>query len=166
MRIRLAGIVTIAWLSLVTATQADETLTPIDAADLRTELDALQGRVVLVNFWATWCRSCLEEIPAFMALETQLRDSGFSLVAVSLDEPDSAETLVRPFMEKWFPGFTSYLSIERDRDDMVSVIDTVWNEILPTSYLVARDGSVAERIQGKNSAEAFAEKIQSLIQQP
>jgi len=166
MPLRLAGIVTVAWLSLNVTTLAAETLTQIDANDLRAELDALHGRVVLVNFWATWCRPCLEEIPALMELETQLRDSGFSLVAVSLDEPDGAESLVRPFMEKWFPGFTSFLSIERDRDDMVSVIDAAWNEILPTSYLVARDGSIAERIQGKNSAEAFAAKIQSLIQQP
>ena len=94
-----------------------------------------------------------------MELETELRESGFSLVAVSLDEPDSVDTLVRPFMDKWFPGFTSYLSIERDRDDMVSVVDSAWNEILPTSYLIARDGSVAERIQGKNSAEEFTVKI-------
>jgi thiol-disulfide isomerase/thioredoxin len=164
MRIRLAGIVTAAWLCLVTAASAAEPLTLLDAAGLRAELNALNGRVVLVNFWATWCRSCLEEIPALMELESELQESGFSLVAVSLDEPDSGDTLVRPFMEKWFPDFTSYLSIERDMDDMVSVVDPAWDEILPSSYLLARDGSVAERIQGKNSAEEFKAKIQPLVE--
>jgi len=163
MHLRFAGIVTAACLYLAAITATAEPLTPLDAAGLRAELDALQGRVVLVNFWATWCRSCLEEIPALMELETELRENGFSLVAVSLDDPDSGDLLVRPFMNKWFPSFHSYLSVERDRDSMVSVVDPAWNEILPTSYLLARDGSVAERIQGKNSAEEFTVKILSLI---
>jgi len=173
MRLQLAGLATAAWLCLVATASAAEPLTPVDAAGLRAELDALNGRVVLVNFWATWCRSCLEEIPALMELDAEFREKGFSLVAVSqkgfslvavsLDEPDSGDTLVRPFMDKWFPGFTSYLSVERDMDDMVSVVDPAWDEILPTSYLIARDGSVAESIQGKNSVEEFTVKILSLV---
>ena len=164
MRLRLAGIATTAWLCLVATANAAEPLTSLDAAGLRAELDALNGRVVLVNFWATWCRSCLEEIPALMELESELQEKGFSLVAVSLDEPDSGNTLVRPFMNKQFPGFTSYLSTERNMDDMVSVVDPAWDEILPTSYLLARDGSVAEHIQGKNSMEEFKAKILPLIE--
>ena len=65
-----------------------------------------------------------------MEVEDQLRENGFSLVTVSLDEPGSADILVRPFMDKWFPGFTSYLSIERDMDDMVSIVDPAWNRSL------------------------------------
>jgi len=118
--------------------------------------------VVLINFWATWCRPCLEEIPTLMQLQTKLQDNGFSLVAVSLDDAASVETRVKPFMNKQFPGFTSYLSIERDMDSMTSVIDPAWNGILPTSYLLARDGSVAERLQGIYSAEEFSEKILAL----
>jgi len=163
MRLQLAGIATATWLCLVATANAAEPLTSVDAAGLRAELDALNGRVILVNFWATWCRSCLEEIPALMELDAEFREKGFSLVAVSLDEPGSGDTLVRPFMDKWFPGFTSYLSVERDMDDMVSVVDPAWDEILPTSYLIARDGSVTESIQGKNSVEEFTVKILSLV---
>lgn len=167
---RLIGMLLAAWASLPVSTQADETpaesLIPVTRAELRAELDAQEGKVVLVNFWATWCRPCLEEIPIFMQLESRLRDSGFSFIAVSLDEPGGAESVVRPFMDEWFPDFTSFLSIERDMDDIVSVIDNGWNEILPTSYLVARDGSVAERIQGKKSAEQFEMKIRALIESP
>ncbi len=136
-------------------------LIPVDANALRTELDALQGQVVLVNFWATWCRPCLEEIPLLMALEDELGDQGFRLVAVSLDDIATNESLVKPFLEKWFPELTSYQNIEYDMDRMVSVVDPAWNEILPTSYVLARDGSVAELIQGARTSAEFRESIEA-----
>ena len=104
-------------------------LTVANAAELRATLDALQGRVVLVNFWATWCSPCLKEIPTLMQLQAELADRDFSLIAVSLDEVETSAALVRPFMSKWFPGFSSYQSGERDMDDMVSVVDPAWNRI-------------------------------------
>ena len=139
-------------------------LTPLDASGLRTELDELAGRMILVNFWATWCRPCLEEIPTLMQLETELQDQGFSLVAVSLDESDNDDAYIKQFMEKRFPGFSSYRSLEPYKDSMVSVIDPAWNEILPTTYLLSRDGSVAKRIQGALSHEQFAQEIVKLLE--
>ncbi len=158
------GMGAVASLCLIIPAHAAEPLTSLDAAGLRTELETLKGRIILVNFWATWCRACLEEIPTLIKLETNLRHEGLSLVAVSLDEPDSGDTLVRPFIDEWFPGFRSYLSSERDMDSMVSVVDRTWNEILPTSYLIDRKGTVVERIQGKKSAEEFTAKILAVIE--
>jgi len=149
---------------LCTPAFSGEQLTIANAAELRTTLDALQGRVVLVNFWATWCSPCLKEIPMLLQLQAELADRDFSLIAVSLDEVESSETLVRPFMSKWFPGFSSYQSGERDMDDMVSVVDPAWNEVLPTTYLLTRDGNVAEIIQGANTAEEFTAKILPLLE--
>lgn len=143
--------------------QAGERITPVDAEALAAELAAREGRVVLVNFWATWCRPCLEEIPALMSLEAELGEQGFDLVAVSLDEPAEVDATVEPFLDKWFPGFSSYLSTERDMDAIVSVVDAYWNEVLPTSYVLARDGTVAQRIQGGSSAEQFAAAIRPLL---
>ena len=142
---------------------AGERITLVDAEALSAELSAREGRVVLVNFWATWCRPCLEEIPALMELEHDLGEQGFDLVAVSLDEPDVLETMVEPFLDKWFPEFSSYLSTETEMDRIVSVVDPYWNEVLPTSYVIARDGSMAQRIQGGSSAEEFAAAIEPLL---
>lgn len=154
MRLQLCAVVA-ACLPGITA-HADERLTPITAPELRSVLNELEGDVVLVNFWATWCTSCLKEIPALQELETELADRGLRLVAVALDEPESMDELVRPFMEKWFPELRSYMSMEPDMDDMVSVIDRGWNEVLPTSYVIGRDGNVIQRIQGSYTKAEFA----------
>ena len=149
---------------LCTTAFSAEQLTVVNAPELRSTLDALRGRVVLINFWATWCSPCLKEIPTLMQLQSELANYDFSLIAVSLDEVETSETLVRPFMSKWFPGFSSYQSGERDMDDMVSVVDPAWNEVLPTTYLLSRDGSVAKIIQGANGAEEFTAKILPLLE--
>lgn len=138
-------------------------VTPIDAPGLATEIEARAGKVLLVNFWATWCRPCLEEIPALMALEDEFGEQGFELVAVSLDEPASADGVVVPFLARWFPDFTTWLSSERSMDDMVSVIDPAWNEVLPTSYIIGRDGSVVRRVQGGSSAEEFGAAVREAL---
>ncbi len=136
---------------------------PVSASEFGEILEARRGRVVLVNFWATWCRSCLEEIPALVGLADRFRNQGFELVAVSLDDPDSLQAVVLPFMEKWFPAFSSHISTERDMDAMVSVVDHAWNEILPTSYLIDRNGTVVTRIQGRKTAAEFEAMIQPLL---
>jgi thiol-disulfide isomerase/thioredoxin len=142
---------------------ADESVTAVSAPEFAAVLEARQGKVVLVNFWATWCRPCLEEIPDLMALEAELAADGFDLVAVSLDDPGALDDTVKPFLAKWFPTFSTFLSVETEMDTMVSVVDAAWNEVLPTSYVIARDGSVAKRIQGGSSKEEFAAAVRPVL---
>jgi thiol-disulfide isomerase/thioredoxin len=144
--------------------QASERVVPINAQQLGAELERLSGRVVLINYWATWCMPCLREIPALIELESELSEQGFSVVAVSLDELADVDAIVEPFLADRFPEFTSFISAENDMDSIVSVVDPFWNEVLPTSYLLARDGTVAAKIQGGKSGEDFAAAIRPLLE--
>ena len=163
MRIKLVGLFCTLCFCFAPTVNASEGLIPLDAVGLDSIIKE-QNHIVLINFWATWCRPCLEEIPILMKLERELKESGFKLVSISLDEPESADILVNPFIQKWFPDFSSYLSVERDMDSMVSVVDTAWNEILPTSYLLNKNGTVVHRIQGSYSLEEFYTMILPLIE--
>ncbi|MDJ0929143.1 MAG: TlpA disulfide reductase family protein [Gammaproteobacteria bacterium] len=145
------------------ATGSPERIQFADADRFAQVLEAQRGRVVLVNFWATWCRPCLKEIPDLMLLEADLAERGFVLMPVSLDDPDSIDTVVIPFLDKFFPEFRSWVSLETSMDRMVSVVDPAWNEILPTSYIIDRDGKVAAMLQGGKSGAQFAAKIRPLL---
>lgn len=145
---------------------ADGALVPATPAEFRAALDARKERVVLVNFWATWCRPCLKELPELLALERTYAAQGFELLPVSLDEPADQETVVRPFLAKWFPGLHTLIRRAPDMDSMVSVVDPAWNEVLPTSYLLDRTGRVRARFQGGKSSTDFAAAIVPLLGSP
>ena len=134
------------------------TLTPMDRDTLRGELSASEGRVVLVNLWATWCTPCLREIPDLLALEAELPASDFRLLAISMDDAYS-EGWVTEFKAKHFPALVSFINAELDMDTLVSVIDPVWNETLPTSYIFNRDGEVVKKVQGKKPIAFFREQL-------
>ncbi len=148
------------------AANAGPFVTPVTPAELRTALDVRKGKVVLVNFWATWCRPCLKELPELLALERQYGARGFELLAVSLDEPADLETIVRPFLAKWFPALRTLTRRSPDMDSTVSVVDAAWNEVLPTSYVIDRAGAVRTRLQGGKSAADFEAALRPWLERP
>ncbi len=138
-------------------------LIPVSSAQLAEVLAEKTGSVVLVNFWASWCTPCLKEIPTLVELAERYRDRGFELVPVSLDDPGDIDVIVVPFLNRWFPDFTSYTRVDMDMDTVVSVLDPAWNEILPTSYVIDRDGSVVEQMQGGMTIDEFEAAILPLL---
>jgi thiol-disulfide isomerase/thioredoxin len=138
-------------------------LIPVSSTQLAEVLAEQHGKVVLVNFWASWCSPCLKEIPVLVDLAERYRDRGFELVPVSLDDPGTVDVVVVPFLNKWFPDFISYARVDMDMDTVVSVVDPAWDETLPSSYLIARDGSVVEKIQGGKPVDVFEAAIIPLL---
>ena len=98
-----------------------------------------------------------------MALEQEFEERGVVVIGLGMDEPDTLANLVEPFRAKHFPGFRTYLRDAPDMDTVVSVVDPAWNELLPTTYLIDRDGNVVKRIQGKRSREQFRLEIEALL---
>ncbi len=115
-----------------------------------------RGRVALVNFWATWCDSCREELPALNALDARLKAEPFSLLSVSLDA--SPAEVLPPFLKKHgvtYPVLTA--------DDAVLRAWSVRG--LPATFLVGRDGLIVKRWLGPIDARAVENDILALLKQ-
>jgi peroxiredoxin len=103
-------------------------------------LSSMRGKVVLLNFWATWCPPCLSEMPSLNKLYLELRPRGFEVVAVSLDK--SAENVGEYISKK---GFKFLVLI--DERNTVSKRYKVFST--PTSFLIDRQGNIVERFYGE-----------------
>jgi peroxiredoxin len=98
------------------------------------KLSEHRGKVVMINFWATWCPPCLEEMPAMERLFRKQKDTGFTLVAVSVDT-DGAK--ISPFVSEHKLTFPIALDPKMDLANGYAV------RALPSSFLVGRDGNLA-----------------------
>lgn len=115
----------------------DFTLTSIDGDRVR--LSDYAGKVVLVNFWATWCAPCIIETPALVRLYHKYKRHGFSVIGVALQSEDDG---VRDFVRR----FDIPYAVARDTSDEIGLRYQVF--ALPSSFLFAGDGSVQRAFTG------------------
>ena len=109
-------------------------------------LSDFAGKVVLVDFWATWCDPCREEIPGLLKLQSRLKDRGFTILGVSMDEEGAVA--VKKFMAKQPLPYPVILN-GGERPPKGWTVPG-----MPTAYLIGRDGSVLKRWFGeKDMAE-------------
>lgn len=135
---------------------------PLTAADFSALLSESRGDVILVNLWATWCAPCLKEIPELVELEQNLAERGFRLIGVSLDDLDAGEK-VRSFRDEWFPDFSTYHIADDDWYSVVGLVEPKWSSVLPTSFIIDRDGGLAATVTGGQDYAAFEAAVAPLL---
>ena len=135
----------------------------VDAQGLARAIAKEKGRVVLVNFWATWCVPCREEFPDLVRLEKKYRDRGLSIVGVSTDLAKDLPA-VEKFLTTTKPAFRNYRKKSGgDDQDFIESVDPRWGGELPFSVLYDRDGKKASVLSGKQSAADFERAVTRLL---
>jgi cytochrome c-type biogenesis protein len=132
----------------------DVQFTKLDGSALR--LQELKGRVVLLNFWATWCIPCRSEIPSLSAMQKDLDARGLSVIGVSYD--DTAD-LIQQF-QKEIPQ--SYQVVLGGREVGAQLPASP----LPTTYVIDRQGRVRDKMIGERSRAVFEAAIKPLLDEP
>ena len=102
-------------------------------------LSSFEGKVVVLNFWASWCGPCRSEIPSMQALYEELEPEGFEIVAVNLQEPLST---VAAFVKEYRMSFTVLL------DSSGEIGGTYGASSIPTTYVIDRNGFAVSGIIG------------------
>lgn len=118
-------------------------------------ISALKGKVVLVNFWATWCGPCVREIPDFLEVYQQYRSKGFEIVGISLDR-GGWET-VTPFVAKMKMTYPVAIG-----DNALVEAYGGFNAI-PTSFLIDRKGVVVKQVTGTMSKADLEALLKTLL---
>jgi thiol-disulfide isomerase/thioredoxin len=123
-------------------------------------LEELRGKVVMLDFWATWCPPCQEEMPSLVKLAKEYESQGLVFVAASRDDDDVKEEVVRQFVERFLPELGPYVVYANDEVARAYKI-----EALPTLYFLDREGRVTDAVRGMMSEAAIRKRIEQALKQ-
>lgn len=125
-----------------------------------------KGRVLLVNFWATWCEPCRAEMPELVSAAKGFRSSELAVVLVSVDTKKTATTDVPKFLKSLNVPFVCYLAKTHDPQLFIDAVDTAWDGSLPYTLVYGRDGKPAVKLQGAQTGSAFAAAVRKALGAP
>jgi thiol-disulfide isomerase/thioredoxin len=112
------------------------------------------GKVVILDFWATWCAPCKAEIPGFIALQKQYGDRGLVVIGVSLD--DQGPVVVKRFMADFEMNYRVVLGD-------VALMQAFGGTAIPTTVIINRAGKIVARHVGFTPRETFEDEIKPLL---
>jgi peroxiredoxin len=115
-----------------------------------------QGKVVLINFWATWCPPCKHEIPIFVDLQQRYRDQGLVFLGISVDDPVD---VLKPFVSQWKMNYPVLVGL--GREDVQDAYGPMFG--IPVTIVVSRSGQVCTRYFGLRSKQKLEDDIKALL---
>lgn len=119
------------------------------------DLSNYRGKVVLLNFWATWCAPCRGEIPHFIDLQNRYRAQGFQVIGISMDDGPKP---VRDFYREFKMNYPVALGTEKVAESYGGVLG------LPINFLLDRDGHIVAKHVGEVDMAVVEQQIQTLLQ--
>ena len=154
-------------LILVTVGLAAQTLTPVDQASYPKVMASHRGKVVLANFWATWCVPCRKEMPQLLQLSHKLAARGFDLVMISADEAAQQGAAVKLLADNRAAGVNYLLKPagnDADNDKFYPSVDAKWSSgELPALFLYDRSGKKVRSFFGETSIADLEAAIAKLL---
>jgi thiol-disulfide isomerase/thioredoxin len=143
-------------------TEPQLTLKDLNGKDVN--LADYKGKVVFVNFWATWCDPCRIEIPWLIAMQNQYGPKGFTVLGIAMDE--EGKSAVAPFLDKErfdvdgqkLPmNYPILLGTDEAADKFGGILG------YPSSFLISRDGKIVTKFQGLKSEDELHKAVESLL---
>jgi thiol-disulfide isomerase/thioredoxin len=127
-------------------------------------LAAMKGKVVLVNFWATWCAPCRGEIPILIGLQQKYNGKGFTMLGAAMD--DEGKKVVEPYVQTTqfdvagHPTTMNY-PIVLGNDDIATKFGGLLG--MPTSFLISRDGKVVKKYMGAINEDQIVKDVEAQL---
>src|SRR6187401_1499360 len=132
-------------------------LLPANQTTLDSIRNANKGKVILFNFWATWCKPCVEEFPDLVEINKKYKDKDFKLVFVTLDFGDALKKNTKEFLKKNKVDFTTYYNAFEKDDELINYMNKDWDGAIPGTFIYDKNGDLKKTFIGKKDYDDFDE---------
>lgn len=122
-----------------------------------------RGKVVMVNFWATWCGPCVKEFPELIKLRDAYADRGLVLVTISADLTSDVSTKVEPFLVEHRATDHAYVKQVPDDNEFIEAIRPEWDGTLPATFVYDRSGNLAKFLTDAHEYTEFEAVVKPLL---
>jgi thiol-disulfide isomerase/thioredoxin len=136
-------------------------LQPVNETAYSALIHANHGKVLVVNFWATWCGGCRQEMPSLVALSNRDAAKGVKLLLISADEA-ADEPKARAFMDSMHASGPTYIKAASDDDAFIRAVDAKWSGTLPSTFVYDRNGKLVQSFTGIVDVKALENLINRL----
>jgi thiol-disulfide isomerase/thioredoxin len=137
-------------------------LVPVNETGFQKLVDSHKGKVVLYDFWATWCAPCRAELPKLAMLEDKLRSRGVMVVTISADDREH-KAAAEKFIQMFRVEGPAYLKQADDDDRFINAIDSKWSGALPALFLYDKAGHKVQSFIGETDMAVIEHAINKLL---
>lgn len=141
---------------------AQPKLAPVDQTGFAKLIAAQRGKVVLVDFWATWCKPCRAQTPVLAALAEKLRARSFELITISTDEASNQAAALKVLAEDRVSG-AAYIKNAADDDKFYDSIHKDWGGAVPAMFLYDRAGRKIKSFVGETPVKDIQAAIEKIL---
>ena len=133
------------------------------ATRIETLVENSRGRVLVLNFWATWCPPCVEEMPELASFVRNHVGEEVQFLSVSSDTPSTRDTLVRPFAIEYDLPFPVYIMATGSPAKMVDHIGIDWEGSLPATFIFDKEGRAVHSWVGPVDEQILLDAVRPLL---
>lgn len=131
-------------------------------ADLKRAVDSAKGPTV-INFWATFCKPCIAELPHFQAVAEKYKKEGVKLLLVSLDMKEAYPKTIGAFLKKRKITAPVYFLNETDADLFIPAVDSTWSGVIPATLFIHHAKNYRSFTENELSRKSFEEEIRKML---
>ena len=134
----------------------------LNFTELQTELRASNDSIIILNFWATWCKPCIEELPHFEKINSEYHSEGVKVILVNLDFNSKVESVTLPFVKKKELKSEIYHLSDIDPNEWIDKIDSRWSGAIPATAIY-QGGEKLFFLEGQMNEEELILNLEKIL---
>jgi thiol-disulfide isomerase/thioredoxin len=138
-------------------------LKPVDESSYPRLISGFKGKVLLVDFWATWCVPCRAELPQLVKLQAKLKARGLEVITISADEPETVAAAPKFLKSTGADALPAYVKRAKDDDKFIGMLDPKWQGALPALFLYDKTGKKIQAFFGETPIAQIEAAITKLL---